>query len=84
MTLIAPRSASRTMSPRLLAGVFLTGIVIGYTMRGSRFPTSPQETKPPFQISELPDSSVSHNPEIKKKVLVSYMQMPHVTQVRSH
>lgn len=45
------------------------------------FLTQATDHKPPFHISTLPHVGVSHNPEIRKQVLASYMQLPHVTQI---
>lgn len=32
-------------------------------------------------MSSVPETGVSHNPEIKKRVLAGYLRLPHITQV---
>ncbi|CAN8061985.1 unnamed protein product [Agarophyton chilense] len=63
--------------------VFLAGIMLGLYVNRIFLSTPAvfDHTDAPFHLSGVPFSSVSHNPEIKKRVLARYFQMPHVTQV---
>lgn len=56
-------------------GSFHQRILLSHTAEGTGV------TGPPFQISSIPITGVSHSPEVNKQVLAGYFQLPHVTQV---
>eukprot|EP00177_Eucheuma_denticulatum_P007376 GFKZ01013421.1.p1 GENE.GFKZ01013421.1~~GFKZ01013421.1.p1 ORF type:complete len:159 (-),score=9.75 GFKZ01013421.1:751-1158(-) len=62
---------------------FLLGILSAYLLSTLLTPTpwQPPPQRPPFQLAALPEVGVSHDPHIRKRVMATYFQMPHVTQI---
>lgn len=70
------------MSFRHIAFAFALGILLGFVLRGGNVSSiPPRKTEAPFHMSSVAETGVSHNPEIKKRVLAGYLQLPHITQV---
>lgn len=73
---IAPMKQQHVVLAFVLGTIFGTLLPVGQVPRKLK-----RKTMAPFHISNVPETGVSHNPEIKKQVLASYLQLPHVTQV---
>jgi len=71
------------MSPKIFGALgFVVGFLFAVAMRQNPSSVlSASASTRTFHVSSLPVVGVSHNPEIKKQVLASYLQLPHITQV---
>ncbi len=79
-----------TATKRLLhshpAITFLAGVLFGLLcgrMNNPAMRAFPQ-TLPPRSLASVQQQGVSHAPDVKKRVIAAYNEIPHIAQVRRH